>query len=175
MTYLFVGLGNPGEEYENTRHNAGFAAVDLLLEKLGATKIKTKLLASVARAKTESGEIFVMKPMTFMNESGNAVAPFVKTKKIPLKNTVVVHDDLDLPLGEIRVSKNASSAGHNGVQSVIDRLGSKDFTRIRLGIGPRPSKIPADKFVLGRFTNEEKTKLPDILDRAAGACLAEIK
>ncbi len=171
MNYLVVGLGNPGREYDRTRHNVGFAAADLLSEKLGAVKVKTKLLASASRGKNNDDDIFILKPETFMNLSGTAVVPFAKTKKIPMKNIIVIHDELDLPFGETRLSVGSGAAGHNGVKSLIESFGGKDFARLRLGVGPRPANIPADKFVLARFTAEEETKLPEIITRAAEAVL----
>jgi peptidyl-tRNA hydrolase, PTH1 family len=172
MAFLVVGLGNPGKEYDKTRHNIGFAVADLIAEKLGAVKVKTKLLASATRAKSEGSVILILKPETFMNLSGTAVVPFAKTKKVPMKNIIVVHDELDLPFGETRLSVGAGAAGHNGVKSLIDSFGGKNFARLRVGIGPRPATIPADKFVLARFTSEETAELPKIIENAATATLA---
>ena len=172
MTYLIVGLGNPGKEYEKTRHNTGFAVTDFISEKLGAVKIKTKLLASATRAKSNGNDIFILKPETFMNLSGKAVVPFAKTKKIPMKNIIVIHDELDLPFGETRLSVGSGAAGHNGVKSLIDSFGGKNFARLRVGIGPRPATIPADKFVLARFTPEDTDALPKIIESASEAVLA---
>jgi len=163
MPFLIVGLGNPGKEYENTRHNFGFAVVDALIKKTKAAKIKTR---AKAEAWAGSAGINVIKPQTFMNLSGEAVAPFMRSKKIGADSLIVVHDDLDIPMGDIRVSKNASSGGHNGAQSIITSLGTQDFVRVRMGIGRPPENIPSDKFVLERFTAEEKAKLPEIIDRA---------
>lgn len=107
--------------------------------------------------------MYILKPQTFMNLSGEAVAPFMRSKKLDADSLIVVHDDLDIPFGEIRVSRNASSGGHNGVQSIIDSLGTKDFTRVRLGIGRPPENVLADAFVLQRFKGEEEEKLPGIV------------
>ncbi len=142
---LVVGLGNPGKEYENTRHNAGRILVGLIEKKLADTKIK------------------FLTPDTFMNNSGKIVAPFVKTKK-DLENLVVIYDDIDLPLGKIKISFNRSSGGHNGVGSIIKNLKSEEFLRIRVGISPatpsgkiRKPKGEKDvlKFLLGEFKKSE--------------------
>ncbi|OHA63184.1 MAG: hypothetical protein A2842_00125 [Candidatus Wildermuthbacteria bacterium RIFCSPHIGHO2_01_FULL_48_25] len=135
--YLIVGLGNPGKKYEKTRHNAGFMVLDELEKK-------------------ELPEARLLKPDTFMNDSGSAVLKATKNYKLPTKNLVVVHDDIDIPLGKIKVSKGSGSAGHKGVESIIQALGTKDFTRIRIGILP-PEGKPADveNFVLKPFKKEE--------------------
>lgn len=166
MAYLVVGLGNPGKEYARTRHNFGFDAVSVLVEKLEAAPTNTKLLAKTWTAKLNGQTVHILEPETFMNLSGNAVGPFLKAKKILPVNLVVVHDDLDLPFGNIRVSKNSSAGGHNGVQSIIDVLGTKDFTRVRLGVGRPPENMPTDVYVLARFSKEEVDALPGIIDQA---------
>jgi peptidyl-tRNA hydrolase, PTH1 family len=166
MSYLIVGLGNPGKEYSASRHNLGFLAADKLASRLGAATTKTAALAKAWSAEKEGKRIFILKPETFMNLSGVAVASFMRTKKIPVGGLIVAHDDLDLPFGEIRVSRNSSSGGHNGVRSVIESVGSKDFARVRIGIGRPPENVPADKYVLERFTSEERSALPGIIDKA---------
>jgi PTH1 family peptidyl-tRNA hydrolase len=166
---LIVGLGNPGAEYDATRHNIGFAVVDELVRVHDAATVNTKLLARIWKAKTDAHDALLMEPQTFMNASGDAVAAFMKTKKIPTSRLIVVHDELDLPFGEVRVSQNASSAGHNGVQSIIDSLGTQEFTRVRIGIGPRPANIPGDKFVLQQFSAEERKTLATVIGNAADA------
>jgi peptidyl-tRNA hydrolase, PTH1 family len=166
MPFLIVGLGNPGDEYAETRHNFGFAVVDELVGKIDAPKEKTQARAEAWSGRLGKTKAFIIKPQTFMNLSGEAATAFMKAKKLSPINLIVVHDDLDIPFGAIRVSKNASAGGHNGVQSIIDSLGTQDFTRIRLGIGRPPENVPAEKFVLQRFTAEEKKQLPDIIGRA---------
>jgi PTH1 family peptidyl-tRNA hydrolase len=136
-----------------------------LVADLAAVAAKTKALAKLWSAKRGGATVLMAEPQTFMNLSGNAVAPLARSKKIAAAKIVVVHDDLDLPLGEVRVSKNASSGGHNGVQSVIDALGTQSFARVRLGIG-RSKNIPPEKYVLMRFPREEEAKLPEILAKA---------
>lgn len=170
--FLIVGLGNPGKEYENTRHNFGFAVVDKLIEKTGAVKINTKLQAQICRIDinyhlgiANIGGTMIMKPQNFMNLSGQVTVPYVKKENIESNHIIVVHDDLDIPFGEIRVSKNASAGGHNGVQSIIDSLGTKDFTRVRVGIGRPANDRPIEDYVLARFGAEEKKALPEIIDK----------
>jgi PTH1 family peptidyl-tRNA hydrolase len=165
-SYLVVGLGNPGKEYAKTRHNLGFMVADELIKKTGAVSVNTKLNADVWTAKINAVTVFLMKPLTFMNKSGQAVGSFAKTKKITLEHLIVVHDDMDLPFSTVRVSKDSSAAGHNGVQSVIAALGTQDFVRVRLGIGRPHDSVPAEDFVLARFSGEEEKQLPSIIDQA---------
>jgi len=136
---LIVGLGNPGKKYKQTRHNVGFMVIDALKKKISGKNI------------------VLLKPQTFMNNSGKTVKKIIRNLKFEIRNLVVIHDDIDLPLGTIRVSKNVGSAGHKGVQSIIDELGTQNFTRIRIGIQPKPKK-PKDveKFVLQKFTKGEE-------------------
>lgn len=166
MTLLIVGLGNPGPEYSATRHNLGFLMLDELVTSLDTVPVKTKALAKAWTADRDGVALYLLKPETFMNLSGNAVAPFMRTKKLAAKDLVVTHDDLDLPFGEIRVSRGASSGGHNGVQSVIDSLGTKDFTRVRIGIGRPPEGSAIDDYVLERWSRDEWEKLPGIIKEA---------
>jgi PTH1 family peptidyl-tRNA hydrolase len=167
MTYLVVGLGNPGKEYEGTRHNIGRAVVSAMVDD-AAVPLKTKADAALWSVKRGAHPVFLMKPNTFMNASGAAVAPFMKMKKVAPAWLIVVHDELDLPFGEVRVSKNSSAAGHNGVQSIIDALSTQEFTRVRIGVG-RSAEIPSDKYVLARFTADEKKTLPEIIEKAKDA------
>jgi PTH1 family peptidyl-tRNA hydrolase len=131
--------------------------------------VNTKLLAVLWTARGNGDTVHFMKPQTFMNLSGTAVAPFVKTKKIEPAQLIVIHDDIDLPLGKIRVSHNASAGGHNGAQSIITSLGTKEFARVRVGIGRPIDGQQIDEYVLGRFSPEEKAKLSIIIDEAITA------
>jgi peptidyl-tRNA hydrolase, PTH1 family len=168
---IIVGLGNPGQEYENTRHNAGFMLIDKLAHDAGATwKFNKHFKADLA----ESSGVFFVKPQTFMNESGVAVAlvlsyykllpktlGILKGKNADLSQILtVIHDDLDIPFGTYKVSVDSRSAGHKGVQSIIDHLKTKNFRRIRLGTKTdNRGQIPADKFVLMKFSSDEKEKI----------------
>ncbi len=167
---LIVGLGNPQPQYANTRHNLGVLVVKLLTRSINNEQ-ETKWQnwrgkASIAKLKIQEQEIKIALPLTFMNESGIVVAKLVNFFKIPSNNLWIIHDDLDLPFGSVRVSWRASSAGHRGVENIIENLGTKDFWRFRLGIGKPPLEILTDKYVLQVFTDEEKNKLPLFLTKA---------
>ena len=139
---LIVGLGNPGKKYKKTRHNVGWRVIDVLKKSLDSAQDK---------------DIILLKPQTYMNKSGKEVKSLITKYKIPISNLWVIHDDIDLPLGTIRISKNIGSAGHKGVQSIIDELRTKNFSRIRIGILPKAGKPKnVEKFVLEKFTKEEK-------------------
>lgn len=154
--HLIIGLGNPGIQYENTRHNLGFRALDLLT---GSEVFENKYDSQFLKL----DDVILAKPQLFMNLSGKAVAQILKY--YPAAELVVIHDDLDFPLGTIRVQKNASSAGHNGVESIISELGTKDFIRIRLGIdNPETKKdIAGDDYVLQKFTPAEEEIVKEVL------------
>lgn len=166
MAYLIVGLGNPGKEYSGSRHNLGFLVVDEMVARYHAVNSNAKQQTKLWTAKIAGATVLMAEPQTFMNLSGHAVAPLVRAKKIALDRLIVVHDDLDLPLGNLRVSRNASAGGHNGVQSLIAALGTKDFIRIRVGIGRPTNDQPIEDYVLARFSAKEKPMLPRILDEA---------
>ena len=167
---LIVGLGNPGEKYENTRHNAGFMAVDLLLKKLNSVENSIweenkKFNSFIAKS---GKELILVKPSSFMNASGEVVAKIAGFYKIPNFGLYIVHDDLDLPLGKIKISFGHNSAGHKGVESIIQSLGSNNFVRIRVGIGA-DKKVSGEKFVLSDFEEREEPKLKRAVKRAVGA------
>ena len=168
--FLIVGLGNPGKEYADTRHNFGFRVIDKMISGSEAKPLKTKAQAMVwLRSREDEFSIsgdYLLEPQTYMNLSGNAVNKFVLEKKIPASRLIVVHDDLDLEFGKVRVSRNASAGGHNGVQSIIDSLSTKDFTRVRVGIGRPTNDQPIEDYVLTRFSVEEKNQLPEIIDKS---------
>ncbi len=157
--FLIVGLGNPGVKYAKTRHNAGFLVIDALAEKHGLTlKNRPKFQSHLVEGNIDGEKSVLAAPMTYMNNSGLAVSRLAQFYKITPEEIIVVHDEIDLSFGKIRVSFNSSSGGHNGVQSIIDLLGVKNFIRARIGIGNDLSasrKIPAEKFVLQNFSAEE--------------------
>jgi PTH1 family peptidyl-tRNA hydrolase len=150
---LIIGLGNPGEEYKKTRHNAGFLVLDNIASKLQATsyKLQANFNTEISNGIIDNEKIILTKPQTFMNNSGQAVKAIVDYYKINPEDIIVIHDDLDISLGEYKISKNKNSGGHKGVQSIIDYLGTKDFTRIRIGIMTKNKKTPTEKFVLRRL------------------------
>jgi len=151
---LIVGLGNPGRKYKKTRHNVGFGIIDSL---------------DLAQDK----EIILLKPQTYMNNSGKEVKGLAIKYKIQNTDIIVIHDDVDLPFGEVRVSKNVSSAGHKGVLSIINELGTQDFTRIRIGINPG-RKVDTEKYVLEKFTKEENKQLNEIIKQAVETIKREL-
>ncbi len=172
---LIVGLGNPGRKYKNTRHNIGFMVIEELAERynLKFTEREDYLLA---KGEIEGKEITLLKPLTYMNLSGKAVRKVVDDKildKLP-NSIIVVHDDLDLPVGRIRIKKGGSSGGHRGVQSIIDNLGTKDFIRLRIGIG-KPIGIDASEYVLMPFSKEEKSLLKEKISQSADSIVTIIR
>ena len=161
---IIVGLGNPGEKYKNNRHNAGFMAVDFFATsyKLQATSWQNNFDSALVDFSFVDKKIILAKPQTFMNESGIAVKQLCDFYKIDTaKDLLIVHDDTDLPLGTIRYTDSSSSAGHNGVADIIEKLGTQDFHRIRIGVESRESRndLPTDAFVLQNFTSDELKKL----------------
>ena len=167
--YLVAGLGNPGAEYERTRHNLGFLTVDELAARLGAGTFKrSKHSSLVAEARDGDDRLVLAKPQTYMNVSGRAIASMMGYYKAELDHVVVVHDELDLPFGTVRVKLGGGTAGHNGLRSIVQSVGD-GFIRVRLGIG-RPSgrKDPVD-FVLEAFSKAEAEAVPGVVDRAADA------
>lgn len=166
---LIVGLGNPESDYEDTRHNLGFACVHELARRLGVTIERKRWRSLVGHA--EARGVWLQLPQTYMNLSGEAVVKAVRDIGIAAPNVWVVHDELDLPLCRMRIRRGGSGAGHNGILSMISALGSADFVRFRVGIGKPSSKgSPAGRhYVLGRFTKAEAARLPAIVDGVAGA------
>lgn len=167
---VVVGLGNPGPEYQRTRHNVGFWVVDLLAERW-ATKLSRRIFqALVGDAQWRGEKVLLVQPQTYMNRSGEAVAQICNFYHLDLANLVVIHDDLDLPLGQLRIKRGGGGAGGNrGVVSIIEALGSKDFVRVKIGIGrPQGRRDPA-QFVLQPFTPQEEAFILPAVDRAASA------
>lgn len=159
---LIIGLGNPGTKYSTTRHNAGFLAIDYFLKNIQAINCQSSFQAQICELHFGAQKVFFVKPQTFMNLSGEAVRAIGDFYKINYStDLLVIHDDVDLPFGEIKNTTSSSAAGHNGVQNIIDLLGTKDFHRIRLGVENRLDKKipPTEAFVLQNFNAEEITKL----------------
>ena len=160
ISHIVVGLGNPGDKYFHTRHNAGFLALDFISQKVGSRIDRAKFKALVGEASVGEARVLLMKPQTFMNLSGEAVAEAARFYKIAPENVIVIFDDISLPAGRMRVRRNGSAGGHNGIKSIIACLGSENFPRIKLGVGekPHPDYDLAD-WVLSEFSKEEKEKL----------------
>ncbi len=165
---LVVGLGNPGRRYEQSRHNVGFRCLDELARRWGAVSWRHAFAALVGTAYHEGRRLLLAKPQTFMNLSGEAVAPLLRYYGLTPGDMLVVYDDMDLPLGRIRIRQHGSSGGHRGVESIIAALGTNQFPRLRIGIG-RSAEIEAIDYVLGRFSEAEEPILAAVLTRAADA------
>lgn len=168
--YLIVGLGNPGAKYEMTRHNAGFLAVDLFAIKENLNIKKLKYHALVGDAIINGKKCLVMKPQTFMNNSGEAVGEAARFYKIPPEKVVVISDDISLDVGKIRIKRKGSAGGHNGLKSIIAHLGSENFVRIKVGVGKKPSAdYDLVDWVLGRFPKELEKELKSALENTVDA------
>lgn len=168
--WLIVGLGNPGPKYLLTRHNVGFICLDRYVDSLNLSGWSTQEKALLLKIKGQENELFLAKPQTYMNLSGESVQPLMAYYKIPLENLIVLHDEIDIPFGKLRIQKNRGAGGHNGLKSINERLGTQDYTRIKIGVGrpPHPEMNVAD-YVLQNFSSEEQTQLPDFLDTVGDA------
>lgn len=165
--FLVVGLGNPGEKYLKTRHNVGFRVVDVLANKLSVLVKENKFKGLYALANLNEHKIILNKPQTYMNLSGEAVAPLLRWYKIPPERMIVIYDDLDLPLGKIRIRGKGGAGGHKGILSIINNLGTQDFPRIKIGVG-RPENVNYDTadWVLGQFSKQEEEIMTKSFDLA---------
>ncbi len=169
---IIIGLGNPGKKYENTRHNAGFATVDELREKWNFPDFKFNKNFNAEISKKNVGcqisdvKCLLIKPMAFMNRSGEAVKKIMNFYKLTPADVIVIHDDLDIEIGKYKIAADSRAAGHHGVQNIIDELGNQNFTRARIGVetkgGRQNRRIPGEDFVLQKFTEEEKEKIKNI-------------
>ena len=173
--FLIVGLGNPGREYRNNRHNIGFMVLDQLAGKLDTSFSKMKMNALMIAVRYKGHRIIVLKPQTFMNLSGKAVASFIRFYKLPLENLLVVYDDVDLPFQTLRMRPNGGDAGQKGVRSIIQELGTRDFPRLRVGINRPPGRMSVSSYVLLNFSDKEVETLPFVLAQAADAILAFVE
>lgn len=173
--YLIVGLGNPGREYQFNRHNIGFMLIDQLCRALLTTPGMIQSKAIIAKAQFAGKKVILAKPQTYMNLSGQSVGSLVRYYKVPYDHLLVAHDDLDLPLGTIRLRPGGGSGGQKGVSSIIQQLGTQNFPRLRIGIGRPPGRMDAAAYVLQDFNQEERDLLPEVLDRAAKAVLVFIE
>ena len=168
VTHIVVGLGNVGKEYDNTRHNAGFIAIDALAEKCGVRIDRVKFHALVSEATVAGKRVLLMKPTTYMNNSGAAIGEAAAFYKIPPENVIVLHDEISFDVGVIRIRRKGSAGGHNGLKSIIAHLSSDAFPRVKIGVGKKPSPdYDLVDFVLGRFSSEDlktlKEKNSDII------------
>lgn len=173
--YLITGLGNPGREYRFNRHNVGFMLLDKLAEHLEVSFSRLESKALVTKTNYSNARLILVKPQTYMNNSGQAVGSLLRFYKVPLENLFVVYDDVDLPLGTIRIRSGGGSAGQKGMKSIIERLGSQDFPRIRIGVGRPPGRMSAADYVLQDFSSDEKTLISETLDRGVEATLMFVR
>lgn len=167
--YLIVGLGNPGPKYAANRHNVGFRCLERLATAHGMSFDKRHKRAYVARGTIHGQRVVLAQPQTFMNESGRAVSPLTHFYRVPLQRLLVVYDDLDLPLGTLRLRPEGGSGGHKGMRSIIEHLGSQAFPRLRIGIDRPPGRMDPAAYVLQDFSEDEKSLLQDTLERAVSA------
>lgn len=171
-TFLLVGLGNPGREYKDTRHNFGFMLIDRIAVRLNARGMKVQSKAIVTSAVYEERKLILAKPQTFMNLSGQSVQGLAHFYKIPLTNFMVLSDDLDIPFGTIRIRAAGGPGGQRGMSSIIEQLGTREFPRLRLGIGRPPGRMDPADYVLQNFSKDELRTLSEVLDHAAQAVFA---
>jgi len=167
--WIVAGLGNPGRKYHRTRHNLGFEVAELIAERLGI-RFKDRGLYEIAEGAYGDEKIILVKPLTYMNLSGEALKLVSDFFKPPTDHIIVIHDDLDLPVGRLKLKKGGSSGGHKGVQSIIERLSDNTFLRVKIGIG-KPLDEPVEGYVLRRFSKSERTLIDEAIQRAADAVL----
>ena len=174
-SWLIVGLGNPGREYEKTRHNCGFRALDILADKLGCRVDKLKFQGLYGQVNYEGKKIFLLKPQTYMNLSGRSVLQLSAYFNIPPQQIIVMFDDISLEPGRLRVRADGSAGGHNGIKSIIQEVGSQEFPRVKIGVGAKPNpEFNLADWVLSTFSAQEEKNLAVALNNAADAALSII-
>jgi PTH1 family peptidyl-tRNA hydrolase len=174
--WLIVGLGNPGREYEKTRHNAGFRALDILAQKLSCKVDKAKFQGLYGQVNYKGRKLLLLKPQTFMNLSGRSVLQLSAFFHVPPQNIIILFDDISLEPGRLRLRKDGSAGGHNGIKSIIAELGSQDFPRVKIGVGAKPHpEFDLADWVLSAFSAQEEKALQPALERAADAALAIVE
>lgn len=168
---LIVGLGNPGKEYEKTRHNIGFMVVDKISSMLNGNDFKEKFSGLLCEINYKGEKLLILKPQTFMNLSGNSLIQVVNFYKLNVEeDIIIIHDDMSLPLGKLRIREKGSAGGHNGIKSIISQIGDK-FLRIKFGIGQSADKDKIINFVIGRFSKEEEIEIENIIENTAKIAL----
>lgn len=170
--WMIAGLGNPEKKYTGTRHNAGFAVIDALCDSLGDLKLnETKFNGAYVKSRIQGEQVLLVKPLTYMNESGKCIAPLASFYKIPPENIIVVSDDIDLAVGRLRIRPKGSAGGHNGLKSIIACLGAESFPRVRVGVGAKPDRMDLAAHVLGKFTQTDERIMEEAYREAADACV----
>lgn len=169
---LIVGLGNPGKKYDKTRHNVGFEIIDKCQRNLNIELDQAKFKGAYGFTKIESEKVLLLKPLTYMNLSGESIVPLMNYFKIDKDQLLVIYDDLDLPAGKIRLRQKGSPGGHNGMKSIVQHLGTDQFNRIRVGIGRPEPGVAIPDYVLGKFSPDDRQKLDEAVDKATEAAIA---
>lgn len=169
LPYLIVGLGNPGAEYRHNRHNVGFMVVDSLAETAAIPIRRVEFRALVGKGSFLDERLIFAKPQTYMNDSGQAVAPLMRFYKVPLTHLIVVHDDIDLPFGTLRLRPSGGTGGQRGMESIVSKLGTRDFARLRVGVGRPPGRMEARDYVLHDFEASEQEFLVEVRQTAVKA------
>ena len=172
---IIAGLGNPGENYARTRHNIGFLVVEALASKSCLSIDKSRFDSEYVKAMIKGKEVFLVKPLTYMNRSGFPIHKFASYYKIDIEDIIIVHDDIDLSFGKIKIVKSRGHGGHNGVRSIIDAFGKKDCIRIRVGVGHPGFEEDVTGHVLGHFSPDEIKILAQCIDTASDACLSVLE
>ncbi len=167
--FLIAGLGNPGPDYRQNRHNVGFMVADTLAEIAQIPLRRVEFRALIGKGEFSGERLVIAKPQTFMNESGQAVASLMRFYKIPIERLLVVHDDLDLPFGTLRLRPEGGTGGQRGMESIVEKLGTREFARLRVGIGRPPGRMDPRDYVLHDFEAQELELLPEIRETAVGA------
>lgn len=170
--YIIAGLGNPGEKYDNTRHNAGFLTIDALASRYNIDIREKAHKALIGKGMIDGQKVILAKPQTYMNVSGESIRALVDYYKIAQDELIIIFDDISLEPGQLRIRKKGSAGGHNGIKSIIAHLGTQEFTRIKVGVGEKPEKMDLADYVLGRFLKEEQDTMKEAFENAAGAAAA---
>lgn len=172
---LIVGLGNPGKQYDKTRHNIGFEVIDYLSKSLHIPLDQSKHKGVFGVGNVRGEKVFLLKPLTYMNLSGESVRPLMDYFNIALEDLIVIYDDLDLPVGRIRLRQKGSAGGHNGMKSIIAHVGSQEFNRIRVGVNRPSNGQPISDYVLSRFTKDEQEMIDQVVLKCSEACEATLE
>lgn len=167
--YIIAGLGNPSKEYERTRHNVGFDALDVLADKVGTTIEEKKFKGLYGRGIIGGEKVLLLKPQTFMNLSGESIRAATDFYKVEPDHIIVIYDDISLDVGQLRIRKKGSAGGHNGIKNIIAHLGTQEFPRIKVGVGDKPKKMDLADYVLSRFSKEDRALMEDAFKEAAQA------
>ena len=166
---VIVGLGNPGREYAQTKHNVGFMFVDALANHLGVTEWREKFDALVAETRIGTEKVLLVKPQTYMNSSGESIRAAADYYKVDPEDILIVYDDISLAPGQLRIRAKGSAGGHNGIKSIIAHLGTQEFPRVKVGVGEKPARMDLADYVLGHFSKEEQATMDDAVKEAADA------